>query len=55
VEHAQECLGCGVCESVCPTGALTVNRTVTVDPALCTGCGACVDECVQGVLSLKAR
>ena len=49
---SEPCLGsgCGVCESLCPTGAIQVSggpgdALVTVDRGLCLTCGACIEGC----------
>ena len=40
---------CNPCETICPTGAITVGEPITnlpvVDPEKCNGCGACVAIC----------
>jgi 2-oxoacid:acceptor oxidoreductase delta subunit (pyruvate/2-ketoisovalerate family) len=55
VVDLDRCVGCGICEDVCPEGAIVVNRTARVDPWRCKGCGICVDRCPQGALSLRPR
>ena len=53
-----DCLGCAVCESVCPSGALVVDVTTSlpvIDESSCTGCGECVHACVRDVLALRPR
>ena len=42
---ADLCTTCGTCESVCPTGAITINDAVETDPDLCIKCCACVKDC----------
>ncbi|MFH1135811.1 MAG: NIL domain-containing protein [Pseudomonadota bacterium] len=42
------CYQCGLCTSVCPTGALSLKRPemeVVFDPGKCTGCEICVPVC----------
>ena len=43
------CIGCGVCEAVCPSGAISQAETFAVlyriDPVLCNDCMECVPVC----------
>jgi phosphoadenosine phosphosulfate reductase len=44
IEKAINCVSCGVCTSLCPTGALKVDDlSVYVDETLCSGCGKCMN------------
>ena len=43
--------GCRVCADVCPHDAITVSRTVAIEPVDCTGCGLCVASCPSGALT----
>ena len=40
----QTCIGCRLCLSQCPTGAITFSKgKARIDPAKCTECGICVE------------
>lgn len=43
LESPVRCIGCGVCRSVCPEGAIRDDGTIDRD--LCTGCFKCIDVC----------
>lgn len=42
---ADECVGCGACEDVCPENAITIDDVAVIDDGKCVDCGACIDEC----------
>jgi electron transfer flavoprotein alpha subunit len=48
----QKCTVCGVCQDVCPVGAITVTETAAQISDDCTLCGMCVDTCEFRALSL---
>ena len=53
VVDKDECTGCGACEDVCPSGAITVNDVAEVNAEECTDCEACVDECPIEAISMQ--
>ena len=50
------CIGCGVCVSVCPQGAVRLvdgeRAHALVDQASCRGCGICAAECPSGAMTV---
>lgn len=47
------CVGCGECEEICPTKAITLEDDIaSIDQKLCIGCGNCVAVCPASSLTL---
>jgi ferredoxin len=42
---------CTACADACPHDAITITRTVAIDPIDCTGCGLCVAACPTHALA----
>ena len=58
IEMNHRCVGCPVCTTLCPTGALgRVENTDGVDiyfrPDICTGCKICQEACLFQAISLS--
>jgi len=53
----KKCIGCKICEKVCPFGAIIVDPEDKKARVLdaCTLCGACVNACREGVLTIKRK
>ena len=53
---ADKCVGCGLCEIVCPHGVFAVEdgKAEVVDRDACMECGACARNCPAQALSVCA-
>ena len=48
------CIGCRICERICPFGAITmVDRKAVMNEAKCKGCGLCAGGCPTGAARLR--
>jgi ferredoxin len=50
---ADNCVGCGACESTCPVSAISIgDGKATIDQEACLECGACESACPVSAISL---
>lgn len=55
LNYKENCIGCGHCINVCPSGALSLKDTgIHINRMLCNQCGSCVKECFSGALLLSS-
>ena len=53
VISADKCVGCGVCETTCPFGAISLkDGKAVVDMEKCRFCGSCVDVCGMKAITM---
>jgi electron transfer flavoprotein alpha subunit len=50
---SEKCTACGICETSCAFGAISVQAGCAVVNESCTLCGACVDNCPVGALGIE--
>lgn len=54
IKNEEECVNCGACISVCPTGVISFREDWSVQMELdkCVQCGVCVTMCPHGALAV---
>ncbi|MFO7886298.1 MAG: 4Fe-4S binding protein, partial [Desulfobacteraceae bacterium] len=58
IVNKETCSGCGICETRCQVGAVTVSEELgyaVVDLNRCIGCGLCVPTCNTGAIALQKK
>jgi len=54
VINPELCTQCGLCEKVCPYGAIIMEDKIPQGiPALCKGCGTCAVECPKDAITMR--
>ncbi len=48
-----KCIGCKLCVEICPSKAISVERTAMVDEASCKGCGTCAAACPVDAIDMR--
>lgn len=49
----EKCIGCGICEKVCPdSAAFLKDKKAYINYDYCKGCGLCAKECPVGAIKM---
>ena len=55
-EVKQGCTLCGMCETECPVGAITLGmKGAQIDSEKCVGCGRCAMNCASEAIVMHAQ
>ena len=54
-EVSEECKGCTLCTTVCPTGTIDATKHYASDPAECTMCLECLEVCPRSTIEFHPR
>lgn len=46
----EKCTACGICEELCPSGAISKGEIYKIDGAICLECGRCAEKCPQNAI-----
>ncbi len=50
----EQCTRCELCLSACPTGAISLQEKIEIDPDLCIFCCSCIKTCPESALEIGA-
>ncbi|AGK61786.1 Coenzyme F420-reducing hydrogenase, delta subunit [Archaeoglobus sulfaticallidus PM70-1] len=51
----KKCISCGICVSLCPHNALSLENGIPVTTGKCKVCGICSASCVTKAISMKSK
>ncbi len=49
------CIGCKLCVTTCPNGALSFDNGIIIDRTRCKGCGTCTEVCPSTAMELLGK
>lgn len=53
--NAQKCIGCGLCEKLCPMNNITLTNRIAISGGKCTMCYRCISKCPKQAITLLGR
>lgn len=52
--NKEKCIGCGLCNNVCPVEAIEIKEGKAVVDDKCIECGVCITQCPTCAISMHA-
>ena len=53
--NSLNCIGCGLCEKLCPMGNIVVKNGIAVSDNKCTMCYRCISKCPKQAITLLVK
>lgn len=53
--NSLECIGCSLCEKICPMGNIAVKNGIAVSSDKCTMCYRCISKCPKQAITLLGK
>lgn len=53
--NSRKCIGCGLCERLCPMGNIAVKNGIAVSSDKCTMCYRCINKCPKQAITLLGK
>lgn len=54
IDH-QKCIGCGLCQSLCPMGNISIKDGLAISSDKCTMCYRCISKCPKQAITLLGK
>lgn len=53
--NSRKCIGCSLCERLCPMGNIAVKNGIAVSSDKCTMCYRCISKCPEQAITLLGK